>query len=254
MLTDLGPSMDCRTNRKWLLVPLFVGLAVISPTTSGAAGRENARQIVENAIRAAGGYRTLARYGARTWKEQAVYHGAGGDESYEASYSEEWPDKFRVDTGDYTMVVNGDRGWIRTDGETREMTPAELEEHREGIYSVWVFSLVPLVSEEFTLSRLAAERAGRPTAGINVAHRGHGDIQMYFDSRTGLLASSHTRYKEARSGQEVEQETSFSDYKDEAGIQTPTRIRIKRNGTLVVESKVETTYVERLDERIFARP
>jgi len=127
---------------------------VSAPCTTRADDQEDARKVVSNAIRAAGGQEALGRYKARTWKEKAVYHGAGGDERYEASYSAAWPDKIRVDTGDYTLIVNGNKGWIRAKDQTRDMTSEELKEHMEGIYAVWVLSLAPLGNNEFKLSPL----------------------------------------------------------------------------------------------------
>src|SRR5258706_1377586 len=127
---SIGPrqSRNRRSNRKSWAVPLLVGLMVSAPCTTRADDQEDARKVVSNAIRAAGGQEALGRYKARTWKEKAVYHGAGGDERYEASYSAAWPDKIRVDTGDYTLIVNGNKGWIRAKDQSRDMTSEELTE------------------------------------------------------------------------------------------------------------------------------
>ena len=217
--------------------------------------QDDARRIIARAIRAAGGDDTLARYGARTWKEKAVYHGADDDEQYEASYSAEWPDKFKVEIGEFTMVVNGDKGWVKAQSDTREMTQEEMEEHSEGIYSVWVLSLVPLGNNEFNLSALGEVKvAAQPTDGVKVSRKGHFDVNMYFDRGTGLLAMSETHFKEARSGKEVIQESIFSGYKDVSSIKSPTKISIKRDDRLVVEASIEMTHFERLDERVFAKP
>jgi len=242
-------------NRNGLLVLLFVGLAVPDPSASRAANQQDARTIIARAIRAVGGQDILARYGARTWKERAVFHGADGDEQYEASYAAKWPDKLRVDIGDFTLAVNGDKGWVGTKGDTRSMTPEELEEHREGTYSAWVQSLVSLRKTEFKLSVLGNTKvAGRPTNGVKVRHQGHFDVDMYFDGETGLLAMTQTRFKEAKSGREVEQEIILGGYRDEAGIRTPTTVSIRREGKLVIEATLEMKYVEGLDERLFAKP
>lgn len=241
--------------RTSVVVLLLAGLVVGACSEDRTGDQEAARRMVTRAVRAAGGELTLARYGARTWKEKATYHGAGSDEHYEASYSAEWPDRFKVEIGEFTMVVNGDKGWVKSRGDTREMTRAEMEEHTEGIYSVWVQSLVPLKNEEFTLSMLdGVTVGGRPTDGIKVSRQGHFDVNLYFDRETGLLAMSKTRFKEAPSGREVEQETLFSGYKDVSGLMSPTRVSIKRDGKRVVESLVEFSHVERLDERVFAKP
>jgi hypothetical protein len=95
-----------------------------------------------------------------------------------------WPDKITVEIGDFTLVVNGGKGWVKTEGHTRVMTREEMEEHSEGIYSLWVLSLVPLRNEGFRLSLLGeAKVAGRPTDGVQVSRQGHFDVKIYFDRR-----------------------------------------------------------------------
>jgi hypothetical protein len=238
-----------------LVVLLFAGLLGGGQTESQTDDQHDARELVARAIRAAGGEHTLARYAARTWREKAVYHGAGGDEQYEASYSAEWPDKIKVQIGDFVLVLNGDKGWVKSEGDTREMTRKEMEEHSEGIYSLWVFSLVPLLREDFRLSLLGETKVGgRPTDGIKVSRQGHLDVKMHFDRATGLLAMSETRFREARSGKEIDQETIFSGYHDVSGIKTPTQLSIWRDGKRAVESSIDLRYLEKLDERVFAKP
>lgn len=234
---------------------LFAVLLGGAQTQNQTANQRDAQRLVARAIRAAGGKDTLTRYAARTWKEKAVYHGADGDERYEASYSAEWPDKIKVEIGDFVLVVNGDKGWVKSEGDTREMTREEMEEHSEGIYSVWVFSLVPLIREDFTLSLLGEKTiGGRPTEGIKVSRQGHFDVKMYLDRATGLLAMGETRFREARSGKEINQETIFSGYKDVSGIKTPTQVSIWRGGKRAVDASVDLRYLERLDARVFAKP
>jgi hypothetical protein len=234
-----------------LVVSLLIGHSVRAVEKPG----DVAQAIVAKAIRAAGGKDRLTRYRAETWKETAVYHGDGGDDRYEASYSAEWPDRFKVEIGDFTMVLTGDTGWVKAQGNRRRMTREEIEEHAEGVYSLWVLSLLPLESEGFKLSVLGeAKVGGRATEGVRVSHEGHYDVNLYFDRETHLLAMSETRFKEANSGRDVKQEMVFSGYKDVSGIKSPTRVSITRNGKLAVEASVELTHLEDLDDRVFAKP
>lgn len=217
----------------------------------------SARATVDRAIRATGGKDHLALYSARTWSEKAVYHGTGGDpdERYEATYSAAWPDMLKVVIADYTLVVDGTTGWVSAGGKVRDITPEELAEHGEGTYAVWVLTLVPLRDKAFTLSSLGERTVeGRLTDGVRVRHDGRNDIDLFFDRASGLLAMSATRYREARTGRDVQQQTTFSNYKVVAGIQTPTTVAVTRQGTRVVDSSVEVTYRRRLDTRTFARP
>jgi hypothetical protein len=241
--------------RTSVIVLLFAILVVGARSGARADDPGDARDIVAKAIRAVGGEEQLARYKARTWKEKATYHGTDGDEQYEASYTALWPDKLKVEIGDFTLVVNGDKGWVKIKGDTREMTRAELEEHREGTYSIWIMSLVPLGNKELHLSTLGERKViDRPADGVKVSRKGHFDVSMFFDKETSLLAMSETRFKEARSGKEVQQETIFSGYKEESGIKSPTHVSIKRDGKQVVEATIELKHLERLGEGAFAKP
>jgi hypothetical protein len=214
--------------RKNLAVLLFAGLLVGTPSGGRSDDQADARAIVAKAIRATGGEAKLARYKARTWKEKATYYGMGAAEQYEATYTAAWPDKIKVEIGDFTMVVNGGKGWVKVDGDTREMTKDELEEHREGINWVWVMSLVPLRDNEFKLSILSERKVGgQPACGVKVSRKGHPDVSLYFDKETGLLAMSEYRFKGARSGKEISQETTVSDFRDVSGINSPTKFSIK---------------------------
>jgi hypothetical protein len=241
--------------RKSMAVLLLAGMVAGTQGRSRGDDPAEARALVARAIRAAGGEATLARYKARTWNEKATYYGAGGSEQYEATYAAAWPDKLRVEIDSFTMVLNGEKAWVKVNGSTRAATPQELEEHREGTYSVWVMSLLPLADGEFKLSGLGERKVGgRPADGVKVGRKGHFDIGLYFDRETGLLAMSETRFKEARSGKEVHQETVFGGYKDVSGTKCPTKATITRDGKKCVEASLECKPVERLDDRVFARP
>jgi hypothetical protein len=102
--------------RKSVVALLFAGLVVAAGCGSRTDDQEEARDIVAKAIRAAGGEEKLARCKGQTWKEKATYHGTGADEQYEASYTAAWPDKIKVEIGEFTLVVNGDKGWVRIKG------------------------------------------------------------------------------------------------------------------------------------------
>jgi hypothetical protein len=241
--------------RRRIAILVFAGLVVGTRSHGLADDQADARSLVARAIRAAGGEEKLAGYQGQTWKEKATYFGAGAGEQYEATYTAAWPDKLRVEIGDFTLVVNGDKGWVKIKGDTRDMTREELDEHREGVYTVWVTSLVPLADKEFQLSILGERKVGnRPAGGVKVSRKGHFDVSLYFDKETGLLALSETRYKEARTGKEVHQETTFSGYKDVSGIKSPTKISIKRDGKPVVEATIELKHIEKPGERVFAKP
>jgi hypothetical protein len=242
--------------RTSVAVLLVAGLVLGTRSVNRADDQADARALIARAIQARGGEKRLAQYKAQAWKEKATYYGMEDREQYEATYTAGWPDKLKVTIGDFTLVVNGDTGWVNIKGKTREMTREELEEHKEGTYSVWVMSLLPLRDNAFKLALLGERKVGdRPAAGVKVSRKGHFDVNLYFDKATGLLTQSETRYKEARSGKKVNQEMTFSDYKDVSGIKTPTRVSIKRDGKRVVEAALsDLKYLDKLADSVFAKP
>jgi hypothetical protein len=238
---------------------LLVASALVSARiVRGTDDQADARAIVAKAIRAAGGEEKLSRYQGQTWKEQATYIGRGDPEHYEATYAAQWPDKLKVAiASQFTLVLNGEKGWMKTDGKKRDMSKQELEEHGEGTYAVWLMSLLPLRESAFELTALGQQQVGdRAAAGVRVRRHGHGDVSLYFDQETGLLLRCDTRYKDARTGSEIDQEMTFSAYRDQdgSGVKSPTKVSIRRNGKQVVEADMEFKHVERLDERLFSKP
>jgi hypothetical protein len=244
--------------RKSVAILLVAGVLVSARNISRADDQTGARAIVAKAIRMVGGEEKLARYQAQTWRERATYFGMGAPEHSEATYAAQWPDKLKVEiAGEFTMVVNGDKGWVRTAGKTRDMSKEELEEHIEGTYSVWVMSLLPLKDDAFKLMALGEQKVGdRPADVVRVSRQGHSDVNLYFDKETGLLVRIDTRYKEARTSNKIDQETTFSGYKDQdgSGIKSPTKASIRRNGKQVVETDIELKHIEKLDDLLFAKP
>jgi hypothetical protein len=118
-------------------------------------------------------------------------------------------------------------------------------------------SLLPLRNPAFQL-KTSGEKSvsGRPAVAVRVSSNGHCDVTLYFDKDTGLLVRSDTCFKEAKTGKEINQENTFSSYKEEAasGIKSPTHASIKRDGKQFVEADLEFKHLQTLDDRMFARP
>jgi hypothetical protein len=227
-------------------------------SVSRADDNAEARAIIEKAIRSVGGGERLARYRGQMWKEKATYFGGDTIQQYEATYAARWPDKLRVGIQqEFTLVIDGATGWERSEGQARALSSQEWEEHKEGTYTVWVMSLLPLRDESFGL-KVSGETnvSDRPAIAVAVSRNAHSDLTLYFDKDTGLLVRCDTCFTEAKTGKKINQETTFSRYKDEeaSGIRSPTHASIKRNGKRFVEADLEFKHVQTLDDSIFAKP
>jgi hypothetical protein len=221
---------------------------------------KDARAIIEKAIPAAGGAEKIEKQKAMTWQEKGTYYGMGDGLPFMASYAIQMPDKFRMEIPNlFTIVVNGDKGWVKGgNGETQDMTADQLKPHHESLYAGEVERLVPVLKDKsFTLSLLGESKVGdKSVVGVKVAKQGRPDVNLFFDKRSNLLLRmEYTTHSTELGGKEVTQELLFSDFKDVDGVQHPMKVLINRDGKKYVEAELsDLKYVEKLDDRDFAKP
>ncbi len=108
------------------------GIVLTTLATSRADDQADARAIVAKAIKAAGGEEALAKFNASTFKETGTYYGMGDGLPYTGKYAVQYPHQFKMEIeGVFMIVLNGDKGWMVMNGETREMTADELNVQQE---------------------------------------------------------------------------------------------------------------------------
>jgi hypothetical protein len=237
---------------------LLLGVALICVGRTAADAQSDARAIIDKAIKAHGGEATLAKFKAQTWKEKGNYYGQGNALPYTGNYAVQWPDQFRMEIeGIFTVVLNGDKGWVKQQNETKEMTPDQLAGQKGDMYGGWVSTLLPLKDKAYGLTTLSDIKVNdRPAAGVKVTHKGRPDVELYFDKSTGLLSKAVFPVKSPeQQGKEVKQEVFHSNYKDFSGMQIPTKILIHREGKIFVEAEnSDVKPAEKLDGKVFAKP
>jgi hypothetical protein len=237
---------------------VFLALSfLITLAAGGRADDKDCRAVIEKAIQAVGGEQLLAKNQALTWKEKGTFYGQGGAQPYTGSYEVQWPDQFRMEIqGVFTLVLNDDKGWFSEGGKTQAMNREQLAQQKETQYASWVTTLLPLKNKAFTLSPLGESKVGeRAAVGVNVAHQGHKDIQLFFDKQRGLLLKTVYRYKEARIGKEMEMVITGTDFKEFGGLKFPTKVAMKRDGKKFVEAEMfDIKPVQKLDASVFGRP
>jgi hypothetical protein len=232
--------------------------ALAAAFTGAARADDAARPVIDKAINAAGGEEKLAKAKAQTWKEKGTFYGMGAGLPYTGTYALQWPDRFRMDIQDvFIIVLNGDKGWMRNQGGTQELTGEQLAEQKHRHYAGWVSTVLPLKDPAFTLSPLAETKVGDKAAdGVKVSRKDQRDVKLYFDKGTGLLCKNEYRIKdESQGGKEVTMESFFSDYKDVDGVKIPMKIVVKRDGDQYVEAEnTDVKLADKLDDSVFAKP
>lgn len=241
-----------------------VGLLLTGVARLQADDAAQARRILDKAIQAAGGDAKLAKFKAFTSKGKGKINIMGSEIEFTFDVAVQPPKQVRrhieADVSgtkfERTYVLNSDKGWVTTMGNTDEMSPEQLAVEREDLYAGWVTTLEPLKNASFQLAPLPEIKVGdRPAVGVKVSQRDHKDVSLYFDKDKGLLLKVQRRATDAMTGQEFDQETVYSDYKVENGMPHARRQKTKRDGNDFLDIEVtESKPVERLDANLFAKP
>lgn len=217
-----------------------------------------AQEVIDKAIKAHGGADKLAKLKMLSRKEVGKYHGLGAPFPYTAHTTLDQPGKMRQDIeGVYLAVLDGDKGWMQANGETKELTKQQLDGTKAERYVEWLTTLVPLTGKDVTVTALADAKVNdQPAAGVQVTSKGRPTVSLYFDKKTGLLVKSQYKARAAeKMDEEVNQETVYSQYKDVAGVQVPMKVVTKRDGELYIEGeRSEVKLVEKHDKDVFAKP
>jgi outer membrane lipoprotein-sorting protein len=239
-----------------LCASITIGVLLCAPAVR-ADDAADAKAIVEKAIKATGGEEVLSKFKAMTWKEKGTYYGMGKPLPYTGKYSLQWPGKFRMEIeGVFTTVMDGDKGWIQANGETKEMTKEQIQGHKENLNADQTTRLLPLLTKEYTLSPAGEIKVNDKAAvGVKAARKDHGDVLLYFDKDSGLLAKMEYKVHSQEKGKEVKQETFFSDYKAADGMQVPRKIAMKQDGKDYVEAEIlEPKLLDKIDPKLFEKP
>jgi len=242
-------------------------LACVAGVVFGVAGvsraEEQAQAIIDKAIKAKGGEEALAKYKAVTSKGKGMFYGMGDGIPFTMETAEQLPHKTKqavnAEVGGnpfkMTTVINGDQGWVNTNGDTTDMEKERLDAQKGLLHADFVITLIPLKDKAYTLSPLGESKQGdKALVGVKVSRKGHKDVSLFFNKDTGLLAKAEYKGMDM-TGQEVNQEVTFGDYKDVDGIKEPMKITIKHDGQKYIESETtEMKHHKKLDVGVFAKP
>ena len=230
-------------------------MAIASSTIADDAAA--AKEIVEKAIEANGGTEKLEKYNAMTFKSKGTFYGMGGEAPFTGNYAFQFPDQFLMNIENvFTIVVDGDQGWVKVAGNTIDMTKDQIKETQEQLHAGVVTTLVPLLEDKYTLSTLGeTEVDGKPTVGIKVSSKDHRDVKIYFNKDDYMLTKSEYMVLSEEEGKEVNQEELYRDYKKVDGVPVPQKSTIYRDGKKYVESEMfDIELKESLEKSIFAKP
>src|SRR4051794_38253509 len=167
-----------------------------------ARAEDDARAVVEKAIKAHGGADKLSRYKAGTTKGKGKVNSPVGELEFTQEVSYMLPDKLKEVAEFEVMgnkiktvaIVNGDKTTLEVNGQEMAL-PDELKEKiAEGTKRMQIGRLVPLRDKKYELSLIGeAKVLDKPAVGVRVAAKGMKDVNLYFDKKTHLLVKSEGR-------------------------------------------------------------
>jgi hypothetical protein len=249
-----------------LLLAGTLALGLTAPPLLRADAESDARAIIDKAVKAHGGADNLGKHKASVLKMKGKVEAAGMSIDFTSTVATQMPDKMKMDMDievmgnkvSFVQVLAGDKGWVKFADKVMDMDKDQVAEAVERIHSVRVANMAALSDKAFKLSPMGESKVnGQDAIGVQVSHKDHRDVNLFFDKKSGLLVKSETRSKDLIGGndQEFTAETFYADYKDFNGVKRATKQTLKRDGKDF--GQIEITDFEakdKLDDSLFAKP
>jgi hypothetical protein len=240
------------------LVALSITLTVLLPARAEDEAAK-AQQFINRGIKAVGGAKALNRLKIAVVRDKGIYYGMSEDLPYQGKYETSLPDKFRVEIFQvFIIVVNGDKGWLRSQGMTIEMPADKLAEQKKEQYTGFVSTLIPLAkpNKKYKLSLFGeAEVDGEQCDGVSVASDKQRTVTLLFSRKTGLLRKSEYVIHSDELDKEVVEEVIYSNYRDVDGLKVAHKVSLNRDGKKFVVSETQEIRLEKeADPKWFSKP
>ncbi len=243
-----------------LAILLALPLSVAAPLHAA----DDARAVIQRAIEAHGGKAPLTDHKAEIVQTEGTVTLQGFTATFTTVTTVQLPDQFKnvmrcsilgMETS-AVQVLNGDQAWMTVNGEMKPIPEALRAEMEHTKYAEQVTRLVPLIEDKaYQLSLLSEIKVqGVVLVGVRVQSKGHGDIDLYFDQKSGLLAKTKRASLDG-SLQPVSQEVYWNNYEMKDGINRPMKYVSYQGGKKISTGKItDVRYPEKIDAKEFAKP
>jgi hypothetical protein len=241
---------------------LMVCLHLTCAAVARADEKDEAKAVIDKALKAMGGEAKVAKLKAGTWKATLTASEGGNDVSVVSDGTWQGKDQYHINgeatfggrTESAMFVINGDKGWGKHNDRVDEAKD-ELPLIKNGLYAMRAPQLLPeFKGKDSKLSHLGEVKVNdKPAVGVSVAHKDFKDISVFFDTESGLPVKTEIHLTDPR-GKEITVEFFYSDYKEMEGIKHPTKLLIKFDNK---EAKMEVSEIkakDKVDDSEFAKP
>ena len=242
----------------------LVGLFVAAPALTSRAGEQEAKAVLDKAVKALGGEEKLSKVKAFTTKAKGTVSFEGNDNPFTGETTIQGLDKFRSEfEGEFNgnrfkgvTVLNGDRAWRRFGDDAMSLDGDALANEKRVVYLQLVPVLIlPLKGKDFKVESAPEEKVDdKPAAVVKATGPDGKEFTLYFDKESGLPVKQTATVAGFRGG-EFTQETTYHDYKDFDGLKKATKTRSTRDGQRFVDAEVtEFKVVDDVAPETFSEP
>ncbi|APW61488.1 outer membrane lipoprotein-sorting protein [Paludisphaera borealis] len=251
-------------RRSWIAAPAASALLLFGMTGPSKADDAKAVEILDKAVKALGGEEKLAKIQAASWKAEGKLTVNGGEGKFNTSVTFQGDDRIHIDfDAEFggnpikgSTIVNGDKGWRKFNDNQQDLGADDIAREKRTLYLI-VSPALPtrLKGKGFKVSADGEEKVGdKPADVLKIVGPDGKDFRLFFDKESGLPVKAVARVA-GWNGEEFEQASLFSDYKDFGGVKRPTKVVSTRDGEPFIEQTVVDFKVEEnLPAETFAEP
>jgi hypothetical protein len=245
-------------------VAMLATILVSLPIAPIQADEPDAQAVLDKAIKALGGEEKLGKIGAATWKSKSKFTFNDNESEFRGQATVQGLDHYRTEfEGEFNgnpfkgiVVLNVDKGWRKFGENFMEMDADGVANEKRNVYlQVIPITLVPLKGKTFKVNVAGEEKVDdKPAVILEVTAPDGRDFKLFIDKESSLPVRLTARVV-GFGGQEFDQETTLSGYKDFDGIKKATRVLSKRNGQKFAESEItDFKVLDKVDASTFAEP
>jgi hypothetical protein len=220
--------------------------------------------LLDKAIKAVGGEERLGKIKAVSYKSKAKITIEGNENEMKIDmtlqgfdhYRSEFEGKFGENEFKGLTVLSGDKAWRKFGEGVQQVEGDDLKNEKRRIYLA-ACHLDPLLLKGKGFKVESAKGAtveGKPADGLKVTGPDGKESTLYIDHESGLPVRQVARVA-GWMGDEYEQESTFSGYKEFDGVKVPTKVNIKRDGEDFVKEDIsDVKYLDNVPPDTFAEP
>ena len=226
------------------------------------ADDDDAVKIVKAGIKAHGGEEALKKNKAGDFKMKGSMSVLGADLEFTGGMTYQLPDQFKMSIDTSLMgqklaivqIANGEKFKTTMNGAAQKLDDKTKDEIRQGVSSQEISMLYPLLDKEkYTIKAGKDAKVGDVECStVMVEGKKTKKIKLSFDKKTGLLYATSRTGLAPGSGEEVEEETIMTEYKEVDGVKIPMKMLVKHDGkTFMTATFTEAKLSEKLDPKLF---